>query len=193
MKGAARDRTAGYKISVAKDVVIPAGGYLVLATDAPGSEVVVPPGKINESPKSTERKPAEMIYNVVHGVVIPNLATQFANGVVIDVVSQHAGLVISEVMWGEDVSLSPTRNSQWIELYNPGAEYKTVDNADHTPDVNEALTLIFYAPNEFGDVPSAGADGTLPAGVTDRIGTLDATGAYWVGCRQRSERSFRNR
>ena len=118
----------------------------------------------------------------------PNLATEFVNGVVVDVESQHAGLVISEVMWGEDVSLNPSSNSQYIELYNPGGQYKTVADADHTPDINEAVTLIFYRANEFGDIPAAtpvvatataAATTALPAGVTDRIGTLDATGAYW--------------
>ena len=89
------------------------------------------------------------------------------------------GLVISEVMWGEDVSLNPSSKSQYIELYNPGAQYKTVDDADHTPDINEALTLIFYAPNEFSAVPARGTAAALPAGVTDRIGTLDAKGDYW--------------
>ena len=97
-------------------------------------------------------------------------------------------LVISEVMWGEDVSLNTSSNSQYIELYNPGGQYKTVDDADHTPDINEALTLIFYAPNEFSAVAArtavaatatAAAMTALPTGVTDRIGTLDAKGAYW--------------
>ena len=59
---------------------------------------------------------------------------------------------------------------------------------DHTPDINEALTLIFYAPNEFSAVAArtavaatatAAATTALPTGVTDRIGTLDAKGTYW--------------
>ena len=65
---------------------------------------------------------------------------------------------------------------------------KTIDDKDETPDINEALTLIFYAPNEFSDVPAktavaatatTAASMALPAGITDRIGTLDAKGAYW--------------
>ena len=178
VKGAARDLTAGYRVTIPKEKVIPAGGYLVIAQNAAGSEVVVPPGKQNEAPKATERTPAQMLYNVIGVGELPNLATQFRNGVVVDVESQHP-LVISEVMWGEDVSLDPSSNSQYIELYNPGAQYATVADADHTPDVNEALTLIFYAPNEFSAVPARDAAGALPAGVTDRIGTLDAKGTYW--------------
>ena len=178
VKGAARDLTAGYRVTIPKEKVIPAGGYLVIAQNAAGSEVVVPPGKQNEAPKATERTPAQMLYNVIGVGELPNLATQFRNGVVVDVESQHP-LVISEVMWGEDVSLDPSSNSQYIELYNPGAQYATVADADHTPDVNEALTLIFYAPNEFSAVPARDAAGALPTGVTDRIGTLDAKGTYW--------------
>ena len=59
----------------------------------------------------------------------PTWQPGFLNGVVVDVESQHPGLVISEVMWGEDVSLNPSSNSQYIELYNPGGQYKTVDDA----------------------------------------------------------------
>ena len=177
--GAARDLTAGYKVTIPKEIRIPGGGYLVIAQNIGGSEVVVPPGSKKDAPKTTERTPAQRIYNVIEYADLPNLAEQFRNGVVVDVQSQHAGLVISEVMWGEDVSLATSSNSQYIELYNPGADYVTVDDADNTPDVNEALTLIFYGSNEFGDIPAAGADGSLPTGITDRIGTLDTTGDYW--------------
>ena len=168
--------------------MIPAGGYLVIAQNALGSEVVVPPGKRDETPKATDRTPAQLKYNVYEDADLPNLATAFLNGVVVDVESQHPGLVISEVMWGEDVSLDTSSNSQYIELYNPGGEYKTVNDADHTPDINEALTLIFYAPNEFSAIAArtavvatatAAATTALPTGITDRIGTLDAKGAYW--------------
>ena len=179
VSGAARDLTAGYKVTIPKDIRIPGGGYLVITKNEAASEIVVPPGSKKDAPKKSERTPAQMIYNVIENSDLPNLATAFLNGVVVDVESQHAGLVVSEVMWGEDVSLNPASNSQWIELYNPGSDYVTIDDKDETPDVNEALTLIFYAPNEFNDVPAVGADGSLPTGITDRIGTLDAKGAYW--------------
>ena len=120
-----------------------------------------------------------MLYNVKQQDDLPNLATAFLNGVVVDVESQHPGLVISEVMWGEDTSLNPSSKSQYIELYNPGGQYKTIADKDETPTVNEALTLIFYAPNEFDAIPAVDAAGDLPTGLTDRIGTLDADGDYW--------------
>ena len=84
VKGTARDLTAGYRVTIPKEKVIPAGGYLVIAQNAAGSEVVVPPGKQNEAPKATERTPAQMLYNVIGVGELPNLATQFRNGVVVD-------------------------------------------------------------------------------------------------------------
>ena len=186
VKGAPRDVKAGYRVTLNEKIVIPAKGYLIVARSGSGSGIDIPPGKIDESPKSTERTPAQMKYNVVASGnmdnPIPNLSRQFLNGVVVDLESsQHAGLVISEVMWGEDNSLLNFSHSQWIELYNPGAEYKTQKDKDETPNVNEATTLIFYAPNEVaaGEVPAAAADGTLPTGITDRIGTLYGQGSYW--------------
>ena len=194
VKGTARNLEAGYRVIIPKDWIIPAGGYLVIAQNAAGSEVVTGPAadpgkwRTDDTPRGTHRTPAQLLYNVIGMSSLPNLATGFLNGVVVDVESQHPGLVISEVMWGEDVSLNPSSNSQYIELYNPGGQYKTVDDADHTPDINEALTLIFYAPNEFSAIvartavaatTTAAATTALPTGVTDRIGTLDAKGAYW--------------
>ena len=176
--GAARNLKAGTRVVLPKGIVIPATGYLVITQNSDGSEVIVPTDS-PKAPDATKRTPVQMIYNVQQAATLPNLATQFVNGVVLDLESQHAGLVISEVMWGEDVSLNPSSNSQYIELYNPGGAYTTADNADHTPDVNEALTLIFYAPNEFSAVEARTAAGDLPTGVTDRIGTLDADGSYW--------------
>ena len=179
VKGAARDLTAGYKVAIPADIRIIGGGYLVIAQNEAGSEVVVPPGSKKDAPKATERTPAQMIYNVIEHTGLPNLAEQFRNGVVVDVVSQHAGLVVSEVMWGEDVSLATSSHSQYIELYNPGDGYVTIADKDETPDINEALTLIFYGSNEFNDIPAVDEAGDLPAGITDRIGTLDAKGAHW--------------
>ena len=179
VKGAARNLKAGYRVTIPADWIIPADGYLIIARNIAGSEIEAGPGpagawRTDVTPRATHRTPAQMIYNVVEAATLPNLATQFQNGVVVDLESQHVGLVISEVMWGEDVSLNPSSNSQWIELYNPGAQYKTIADKDETPDINEALTLVFYAPNEFSAVSARDT-----AGITDRIGTLDAKGAYW--------------
>ena len=170
-------RQAGYRVVLPKGIVIPAGGYLVITKNTAGSEVVEPEGSPG-IPDATVRTRAERLYNVVEAATLPNLAIQLLNGVVVDVESQHT-LIITEVMWGEDASLNPSTNSQWIELYNPGNAYTTVDDTVRTINVNEALTLSFYAPHEFTAIPVRAADGTLPAGITDRIGTIDATGQDW--------------
>ena len=182
VKGAARNLTAGYKVTIDAGWIIPATGYLVIAQNKIGSEIDTSgqdADRTNDTPQAINRTPAQLLYNVYPTADLPNLATAFRNGVVVDIESQHPGLVVSEVMWGEDTSLNPSSNSQYIELYNPGAQYKTIADAPHTPDINEALTLIFYAPNEFDAVPAVDAAGDLATGLTDRIGTLDADGDYW--------------
>ena len=155
-------KVAGVKFALPKEKHIPAGGYLVVAEDKGGSSVHVPPGEIKDAPKPHERTPAERMYNVIDDGDLPNLETFLANGGVIDVVSPHA-LIITEIMWGSDASLDDPGKSQWIELYNAGAEYKTVDGDNTT-------YLVFYGP---GDV--------LPAVTTvkDRVGTVDAVNGYW--------------
>ena len=180
-------KSEGFKLALPEKKVIPGSGYLVVAEEKAGSSVHVPPGAIDEAPKSHERTPAELIYNVIDDGDLPNLETFLANGGVIDVMSPHA-LVISEVMWGSDASIVDDHSkSQWIELYNAGAAYTTVAE-DAATDAYEATYLVFYGPNETPPAMTAAVAATattaavpaaLPAGVTDRIGTIDALGAYW--------------
>ena len=180
-------KAEGFKLALPEKKVIPGSGYLVVAEEKAGSSVHVPPGAIDAAPKSHERTPAELIYNVIDDGDLPNLETFLANGGVIDVMSPHA-LVISEVMWGSDASIEDDHSkSQWIELYNAGAAYTTVAE-DAATDAYEATYLVFYGPNETPPAMTAAVAATattaavpaaLPAGVTDRIGTIDALGAYW--------------
>ncbi|CAI8011952.1 hypothetical protein GBAR_LOCUS7671 [Geodia barretti] len=180
-------KAEGFKLALPEKKVIPGSGYLVVAEEKAGSSVHVPPGAIDAAPKSHERTPAELIYNVIDDGDLPNLETFLANGGVIDVMSPHA-LVISEVMWGSDASIVDDHSkSQWIELYNAGAVYTTVAE-DAATDAYEATYLVFYGPNETPPAMTAAVAATattaavpaaLPAGVTDRIGTIDALGAYW--------------
>ena len=202
------DRRAGYRVTIPEKIRIPGGGYLVIVQNEAGSEVVVPAGSKEDPPKRSERTPAQMQYNVIEASTLPNLATQFVSGVVVDVeTGRDHQLLITEAMWGEDTSLNTASHSQYIELYNPGGDYVTINDKPETPWLDEALTLVFYAPNEFDDIPIGGefqdafvvdqagqvlteisqwwgdvwverAD-TLPWFVSDRIGTLDSTGAYW--------------
>ena len=180
---------AGYRVAIPKEKFIPGGGYLIVAKSKDSSEVNATgqdADRIKGAPRATFRTPAQMLYNV-HEAELPNLATAFLNGVVVDVESGNK-LYITEVMWGEDVSLNPSSNSQYIELYNPGTGFNTPDDDASTPDIDEQLTLVFYAPNEFDSVAAktavaatatAPATMALPGRVVDRIGTLDAKGAYW--------------
>ena len=186
-KAGTTTKSEGIIFTLPKDKVIPASGYLVVAEEKAGSGVVVPGGDIDKTPKASDRTPAQLLYNVIDDGDLPNLETFLANGGVIDVVSPHP-LVISEVMWGSDASIEDDHSkSQWIELYNAGAEYKTKDD-DVLTDADESTKLIFYGPNETPPAKTAAVAATattaavpaaLPAGVTDRIGTIDAKGAYW--------------
>ena len=180
-----RDLDAGYRVYIGADIVIPAGGYLIVERGF-ASEIVYPPGRRDRSPMAHERRPPQMLYNVV-AANLPNLSDDFHSGVVIDV-EYATELIISEVMWGTDESLNFPPQSQWIELYNPGDEHKTVGDDAATFDIDERLTLIFYGSNEFNAVQAktdVAATATTPATmalpdrVTDRIGTLDAMGTYW--------------
>ena len=89
-------------------------------------------------------RPAQLTYKIVEAAAIPNLETLLNSGGVIDV-EGPAALVISEIMWGSDASLTDPTDSQWIELYNAGAEFTTA-NDDAATDANEAVTLVFYGP-----------------------------------------------
>ena len=180
-----RDLDAGYRVYIPADIVIPAGGYLIVER-AYSSEIVHPRGRRDRSPMAHERRPPQMLYNI-YQAGLPNLTDDFHSGVVIDV-EYGTSLVISEVMWGTDESLNRPPHSQWIELYNPGDEHKTVGDDAATYDIDERLTLIFYGSNEFNAVlaktdvaatATTPATMALPDRVTDRIGTLDALGTYW--------------
>ena len=191
------DKDAGIRIAIPEKIVVAASGYLVVAkddgdgddnhdarTDSTQIEYAGDPTK--DPSVTTARAPNLQTYNIIKAG-LPNLETFLANGGTIDVVSPHAGLIISEVMWGSDASLGNPTHNQWIELYNPGAKYTTVKEDDATAAL-EATYLVFYRPNETPPAKTAAVAATattkavpaaLPAGVTDRIGTIDDAGGYW--------------
>ena len=164
--------TAGLVVTLGKEQFIPGGGYLVVADDKAGS-AITDPGGAKDAPPVT-RPPAAQKYNL-YGIALPNLASFLTNGGVIDVVSPMS-LTISEIMWGSDASIADDNSkSQWIELVNSGAGANTLDD-DAATAADEATRLIFYG---YGEAPALNADGTLPTGVKDRVGTIDAAGAIW--------------
>ena len=158
----------GIRVALGANIVIPAGGYLIVAESAAGSAIIAPATGNDKTPDATLDRPAQLTYKLIEADAIPNLETLLNSGGVIDVEGPQA-LVISEIMWGSDASLVDPADNQWIELYNAGAEYKTVAD-DAATDANEAVTLVFYGPAD-----------TLPAiaDVNDRVGTVDANGAPW--------------
>ena len=182
--GAPKDAVGGIPVSLPENTVIPKDGYLVVAKDVAGS-AVRSPGGADASPVNTGRAPFAQTYNLTVGATIPNLESFLTNGGTIDVTGPKS-LVITEIMWGSDASLknadgnSAPSNSQWIELKNTsGAEIKAAA---------DAYKLIFYAPNEAPPAKTAAVAATatalavpaaLPAGVTDRVGTITDAGAYW--------------
>ena len=175
-KEAPKAGTAGLPVVLAKELFIPTDGYLVVADEEAGS-AIINPGGAKDAPLVT-RSPDGLKYNL-NAIALPNLETFLANGGVIDVVSPMS-LTISEIMWGSDASLEVDNSkSQWIELHNSGAGANTLDD-DAATVADEATRLIFYG---YGQAPAAtlNADGTmtLPAGVKDRVGTIDAKGAVW--------------
>ena len=175
-KEAPKAGTAGLPVVLAKELFIPTDGYLVVADEEAGS-AIINPGGAKDAPLVT-RSPDGLKYNL-NAIALPNLETFLANGGVIDVVSPMS-LTISEIMWGSDASLTGDNSkSQWIELHNSGAGANTADD-DAATAADEATRLIFYG---YGQAPAAtlNADGTttLPAGVKDRVGTIDAKGGVW--------------
>ena len=158
---------------------IPNGGYLVVATEIAGSGVKDNPENDKDEPLASARTPAQLLYNaVVAG--LPNLENFLGNGGTIDLISPTSGLVISEIMWGSDASLEVNNNSQWIEIQNnSGASILTGDKTHK---------FMFYGPNETPPAKTAAVAATatavavpaaLPAGVVDRVGTIDDKGGYW--------------
>ena len=179
-KEAPKAGTAGLEVVLALELFIPSGGYLVVADDEAGS-AITNPGGAKDAPPVT-RPPAAQKYNL-NAKALPNLESFLTNGGVIDVVSPMS-LTISEIMWGTDASLADVNSkSQWNELHNSGAGANTADD-DAATAADEATRLIFYG---YGEAPAAtlNADGTttLPDGVKDRVGTIDATGRCLVARR----------
>ena len=174
--------SAGLEVKIGNETRIPKDGYLVIAKDIAGSGIKDNPGNDKDEPKSSERTPAQLLYNVV-ALGIPNLETFLANGGVIDVVGPEK-VVISEINWGTDASLNPNNNSQWIELQNKSGKSLLTGDGNYK--------LVFYGPNETPPAKVAvaavaetattkaqPAGMALPAGVMDRVGTIDEKGAYW--------------
>ena len=176
---------AGLKITIPNDILVPAGGYLVIAKDdgsgtsdedRTSSTQIVYPGPSNQTEAEIKlRQESKQKYNLIKAD-LPNLETYLTSGVTIDVTSDL--LTVSEIMWGADASLGNPAHNQWIELHNASDKfYKTKDD-----------TLTFYSFNETVPPKTAAVAATattaakpaaLPSGVSDRIGTVTDTKGFW--------------
>ena len=179
VKDPAAALAAGHVVNLTNERKIPKDGYLIVATDPTMTGINIPTdSEKNESPDAAERTPAEMQYNVIK-VALPNLEAFLSNGGIIDLVAPEK-VAISEIMWGSDASLETNSHSQWIEIKNKsGKELQTGD---------KTYKLVFYGPNEAPPAKTAAVAATattaakpaaLPAGVMDRVGTIDEKGGYW--------------
>ena len=142
-------------VQIPNDTRIPREGYLVIAKDIAGSGIAEP----------------KLLYNLIEVSGLPDLKAFLFNdfnGGIIDVVGPEK-VVISEILWGSDASLSTSSDSQWIELKNKSGKSLLTGNGNYR--------LIFYPANE--TPPAKGADGSLPSGVTDRVGTITDEGIFW--------------
>ena len=155
--------TAGTKVSIANDLLIPANGYLIVAKDdgmdntntGHPSHIEWPGGAKDSEATRDLRAPRLRTYNITEIAANQwkNLESFLRRGGTIDLISGHA-VQISEIMWATD---GGDDKRQWIEIQNTtDAELKTKDYA-----------LMFYESSE-----------SPPAVPADRVSTLDK-GTYW--------------
>ena len=176
----------GTEVSIPNDLIIPAGGALIVAKDdgvGNGTEEKVSdsliewPGDPKNADEITFRASRFRTYNIIEsdfGSQDQNLEAFLINGGTIDLKSAH-DVIISEIMWGTDAG-SPRR--QWIEIMN------TTDTQLKTKDYK----LVFYTASETVPVTTTAvaATATTPAipigspvaGVADRVSTF-YKGAHW--------------
>ena len=84
--------------------MVPSKGFLVI-------------GHTGASASDTGLSLSSAQYTSVSG--LPNLNTLFqGNGGTLELTGAAKGPIITEIMWGEDLSASDVRYSQWIEIYN---------------------------------------------------------------------------
>ena len=179
-KAPATPKAAGFEVILPKEKRIPKEGYLVIAANPALTGIRIPPHSESKAePQATERHPAQLKYNVIQVDTLPDLETFLVNGGTIDVVAPD-DIVISEIMWGSDVSLATDSHSQWIELQNRSGKSLLTGDTDYK--------LVFYAANE--PLPVRPSIYTLnairqanppiaPSFITDRVGTITETQGYW--------------
>ena len=179
-KAVATPRTAGFEVIIPKEKRIPKDGYLIIAANPAMTGIRIPTHSESKAePKASERRPAELKYNVIQVDPLPNLETFLAHGGTIDLIAPE-NVIISEILWGSDASLATNSHSQWIEIQNRSGKSLLTGDNDYK--------LIFYRSNE--PLPLQPSVWTMnairranppivPSLIMDRVGTITATSVYW--------------
>ena len=68
-----------------RSYVVPAGGYLIVAENKEGSEIIAPATANDKAPDTSKDSGDQLMYKIVEAAGIPNLDTFLSNGGVIDV------------------------------------------------------------------------------------------------------------
>ena len=138
----------GSTVPIPNDLIIPTGGYLVIASDdgdgtndaeKSSSTGIVHPGDPKDDKLAVSGRSARaQLYNVAV-VGLRDLENFLINDGTIDLITDAGGgAAISEIMWGTDASLADPKHNQWIEIRNlSGADIKT-----------SGAKLMFYEANE---------------------------------------------
>ena len=166
--------SSGTAYAIPKDIIVPADGYLVIATGAENGTYIENPGDAKHGSDKIARRSAafQQTYNMIHLNIGHNLEGFLIRGGTIAVTGPSAGLVISEIMWGSDAG---SRDRQWIEIANTsGADIKTGEKTATTH-------LVLYEPGEQLPTSSSsitvGDKGTHP--VLDLVSTLYKGTNHW--------------
>ena len=160
-------------------------GFTVVAIDPDAAGIDIPGGSLpavghTGGVLDSARTAAQMKYDVASYPAMrvanpklppfPNLRTFLLNGGTIQItgppIAGSSPLVISEVMWGTDLSLNPHTKSQWIEV-------KNVLGTTLTSTAAAPLIIDFISANG----PMAPAAGTV---VYDSVRVSDNTGRSWI-------------
>ncbi len=159
--------------------------YIVMVANAEGSGINIPGGVIdaatgftvtNRATRVSERERSYQLLDMSIQGEMPNLENFFRNGGNINVYAA-VDVIISEIMWGTDTSLSPHNFSQWIEI----------QNVSGTP--SGILPIVEYIyPNQ---VPPPLDPLFVAQGVTlrDTAGTFNGTSLWPIVTKGRSGRS----
>ena len=155
---------SGTKVELDKDFIIPKDGYLIVARKKAESYITDPGDAKHGAADIARRVEAKkQTYNMIEKSLGINLEGFLIRGGTIDLVSDKAGLKISEIMWATDAG---SADRQWIEIANTsGAEIKLGD---------KTTKFMLYEAGEVLPDMSVAANN-----IQDRVSTLYKGTNHW--------------